>query len=240
MRNKIKQETTFHIPRGSLSGICSCRCCFDKQQTPDKNSRGIKEVEQTHLMSGLHPTYNSAGFTLIELLVVVLIIGILAAVALPQYQKTVEKTKATQALTLLQSVGQAADEYYLANGTEFSSFDELSIDIPWTGKKKILGDTQDSKANSEWTLEIEKPSTGDVPLYITRLNGKYKGAGFLVFLYKASRNSHLGKSDVLCFERKGGSVKFDTSLADGAYCVQIMKGTFNWGTDFQRAYKLPY
>ncbi len=70
---------------------------------------------------------NKGGFTLIELLVVVLIIGILAGVALPQYQKAVEKSRVASALAFGRGVMTAQDAYYMANGTYTDDIEALDL-----------------------------------------------------------------------------------------------------------------
>lgn len=72
----------------------------------------------------------TAGFTLIELLVVVLIIGILASVALPQYRVAVEKSRMVQQITLVNSIVKAQELYFLANGTFADDLSNLDIEYP--------------------------------------------------------------------------------------------------------------
>ena len=109
---------------------------------------------------------NKKAFTLIELLVVVLIIGILSAVALPQYQRAVEKARLSEAFIGLKAIATASDVYYLANGERPYDFTVLDIDFPVKEYR-----TYEGKENSEIVLQNGTDYYLDVDGYIAaRLN----------------------------------------------------------------------
>lgn len=93
-------------------------------------------MNRKHLKS--FPADKNSGFTLIELLVVVLIIGILAAIALPQYEKAVMKARAINAIQVVDAIAKASEAYYLANGTYTQNVGDLDVTFPQCGSGSVI------------------------------------------------------------------------------------------------------
>ena len=91
----------------------------------------LKQVQYDHTIK---------GFTLIELLVVVLIIGILSAVALPQYQRAVAKTRVAELVAQTNALWRAQQLYFLENGTYTENMDDLTLSLP-AGCEKTAGNS---------------------------------------------------------------------------------------------------
>ena len=113
----------------------------------------------------------SLGFTLIELLVVVLIIGILAAVAVPQYEKVVEKTRAMEAVGLVRSVRQAQELYYMQNLRYASSLDALTLSFPRSLAKNFNWDSPDQLKNGRFAIS----RSAEKYFYVIVASGDFRG-----------------------------------------------------------------
>ena len=70
------------------------------------------------------------GFSLIEVIVVIVVIGIMLAVALPKYNRVVEKSRQAEALTNLAAIRGAQMRYYAENGEWASDFNKLDVEDP--------------------------------------------------------------------------------------------------------------
>ena len=172
---------------------------------------------------------SSQGFTLLELLVVVLIIALLAGIALPQYRKATEKAKATQALTLLRSLYQSAQRYFLTNGQLPSSITDLDLE------------TSNSALNG-WTATVhnaECSGNRGFNRYVSVVlnQGPYKGAGFIIYqdrdtLYKPS----IKMDKILCVEYKMSTL-FNKNPGD--YCQKIIGGTHLSHADGNYHFEMP-
>ena len=98
------------------------------------------------------------GFTLVELAVVVVIIGVLAAFAVPRFLASVERSKAAEAFNYLSSIQAAMERYHARQGTYAASVDDL--DIQMTSLKYFTVGTIEAGSTASlqdsWTLTLTR------------------------------------------------------------------------------------
>ncbi len=144
------------------------------------------------------------AFTLIELLVVVLIIGILAAIAVPQYQKAVKKSRLSQAFILLKAIDDAQKVYFLANGEYSTKFADLDISI----SEIVPNGNYDQIVQDKFTITQ----------YID--NGKAHSS-YLSFYGPElpTMEKYYNMKSILCWHRGDAKQKeFCASLSNNVYC----------------------
>ena len=170
---------------------------------------------------------NKKGFTLLELLVVVMIVGILAAVALPKYQKAIERARVTKALVWLKALAEAQEAHYITNGSYATTWDVFSIDLPKDfvpGGSYYTYETTANRTDGKWVAHFSTEPQIKGAISIGHPQGQtYQGAGFIYFPKHGNRI--IGNGEIACQELISYGPQFKKSPHD--FCVKIANAVWD-------------
>ncbi len=105
-----------------------------------------------------------SGFTLLEIIIVIIIIGVLASLALPRFFKTVEYSRATEALSHLSAIRQSVNRCFLtANTYAGCTLANLDVDDP------------SAAAGTHFTYVVNIPGTAGTPFTVVATRNGFEG-----------------------------------------------------------------
>lgn len=171
---------------------------------------------------------NKFGFTLLELLVVVLIIGILASIALPQYRTSVYKARMSVGVSFAASLYEAQHLYYLDHGIFATDIDELAVEPP---KDESCEKWEEPGASGyeckDWQIDIEN-STRSINFSFPRPGPQI---GYM-YVFKDIPNSKIADG-----KYKAGS-KYCYAKAGAKHICENMGGTYVYASSLWTFYEM--
>jgi prepilin-type N-terminal cleavage/methylation domain-containing protein len=166
-----------------------------------------------------HYKLSTTGFTLIELLVVVLIIGIIAAIALPQYQLAVQKSKFAQLEVFVKPIKNALELYYTAHSQYPTSLDDIDITLPQDFSTCPTDKLDCARTNGNITIDLYDGTTNNIIAY-----HKDRYIGYMIYL-----NHSNAPNKKFCYANNNCELCNKTCIAMGGVSPT---GLGDWGTRY--------